>query len=55
MPFLLDSTLAEIVDEGYEPLLVAHPILAVERDEDGASCASSGEALKTGQPRRSRE
>ena len=42
MPFLLDSTLAEIVDEGYEPLLVAHPILAVERDDDPAIwCASS--------------
>ncbi len=36
MPFLLDSTLAEIVDQGYEPLLVAHPILAVERDAAGA-------------------
>src|ERR1051326_3271118 len=35
MPFLLDSTLAEIVDEGYEPILVAHPILAAKRDGTG--------------------
>ena len=44
MPFLLDSTLAEIVDEGYEPLLVAHPILAVERDASGALVRLVGEA-----------
>nr|WP_244645130.1 NAD-glutamate dehydrogenase [Salinarimonas ramus] len=35
MPFLLDSTLAEIVDQGYEPRLVAHPILTVRRDAEG--------------------
>ncbi|MDJ1159767.1 NAD-glutamate dehydrogenase [Chelatococcus sp. SYSU_G07232] len=45
MPFLLDSTLAEIVDQGYEPRLVAHPILAVERDEAGAFKRLVGEAL----------
>ncbi|KAB0266441.1 NAD-glutamate dehydrogenase [Microvirga brassicacearum] len=50
MPFLLDSTLAEIVDEGYEPLLVAHPILAVERDEAGHLVRFFGEALKTARP-----
>ncbi|HKH33080.1 MAG TPA: NAD-glutamate dehydrogenase domain-containing protein, partial [Beijerinckiaceae bacterium] len=44
MPFLLDSTLAEIVDQGYEPRLVAHPILAVERDESGALLRLVGEA-----------
>jgi glutamate dehydrogenase len=44
MPFLLDSTLAEIVDQGYEPILVAHPILAVERDEGGALRRLLGEA-----------
>jgi len=44
MPFLLDSTLAEIVDEGYDPLLVAHPILAVERDADGGLVRLVGEA-----------
>ena len=35
MPFLLDSTLAELVEQGYEPRLVAHPILAVRRDGEG--------------------
>ncbi|MBL0407814.1 NAD-glutamate dehydrogenase [Microvirga aerilata] len=44
MPFLLDSTLAEIVDQGYDPLLVAHPILAVERDAGGALVRLVGEA-----------
>ncbi|HEX2136822.1 MAG TPA: NAD-glutamate dehydrogenase [Microvirga sp.] len=44
MPFLLDSTLAEIVDQGYEPILVAHPILAVERDAAGALARLVGEA-----------
>jgi glutamate dehydrogenase len=44
MPFLLDSTLADLVDEGYEPYLVAHPILAVERDASGALVRLVGEA-----------
>src|SRR5829696_5974483 len=44
MPFILDSTLAELVDQGYEPRLVAHPILAVERDESGALLRLVGEA-----------
>src|SRR5215210_692546 len=34
-PFLLDSTLAALVELGHEPRLVAHPILAVERAADG--------------------
>ena len=44
MPFLLDSTLAELVEQGYEPRLVAHPILAVERDASGALARLVGEA-----------
>lgn len=44
MPFLLDSTLAEIAAQGYEPRLVAHPILAVERGRDGALRRIVGEA-----------
>lgn len=44
MPFLLDSTLAEIVDQGYEPKLVAHPILAIERDASGTLVRFFGEA-----------
>ena len=44
MPFLLDSTLAEILDQGYEPKLVAHPILALERNAAGALSRFYGEA-----------
>ncbi|TDR85423.1 NAD-glutamate dehydrogenase [Enterovirga rhinocerotis] len=44
MPFLLDSTLAVLVLRGYEPRLVAHPILAVERDGEGRLTALKGEA-----------
>ncbi len=36
MPFLLDSTLAELGERGLSLRLVAHPILAVERGGDGA-------------------
>lgn len=35
MPFLLDSTLAELGERGLSLRLVAHPILAVERGSDG--------------------
>ncbi len=42
-PFLLDSTLAELVARGYQPRLVAHPILGVERDADGALVRVVGE------------
>ncbi|RDJ20558.1 NAD-glutamate dehydrogenase [Bosea caraganae] len=42
--FLLDSTLAELTEQGYEPRLVAHPILAVARDADGAFLSLAGEA-----------
>ncbi|SEG82537.1 NAD-glutamate dehydrogenase [Bosea lathyri] len=42
--FLLDSTLAELAEQGYEPRLVAHPILAVSRDAQGDFLALAGEA-----------
>ena len=42
MPFLLDSTLAEIAEQGIEPVLVAHPILVVERGADGALLSLPG-------------
>jgi glutamate dehydrogenase len=35
MPFLLDSTLAELSERGYPVALVAHPILAIERERGG--------------------
>ncbi len=44
MPFLLDSTLAAVIDLGFETLLIAHPILDVERDASGAVVAGVGEA-----------
>src|SRR3982075_1494119 len=34
-PFLFDSTMAELAEQGIEVTLVAHPIIAVERDEQG--------------------
>jgi glutamate dehydrogenase len=47
MPYLLDSTLAELVARGLQAKLVAHPILAVRRGPDGAlsgPVAPAGEA-----------
>jgi glutamate dehydrogenase len=42
--FLLDSTLAELGEQGFEPRLVAHPILAVARDAQGVFQSLAGEA-----------
>ncbi|WP_336486723.1 NAD-glutamate dehydrogenase [Methylobacterium nigriterrae] len=42
-PFLLDSTLAELANQGLAPLLVAHPILGVERDAQGLLARVVGE------------
>jgi glutamate dehydrogenase len=53
MPFLLDSTLAELSERGIEPRLVAHPILAVERDAGGRLLAFHGEATTRAQQRES--
>ncbi len=44
MPFLLDSTLSELADQGIEPNLVAHPIVAAARDADGALTRLAGDA-----------
>ncbi len=52
-PFLLDSTLEELRERGIAPRLVAHPILSVERGEDGA--LKRGPSLPTGDPAGSRE
>jgi len=43
-PFLLDSTLAELNERGVEPLLVLHPIVAVERDAGGGFVRFAGDA-----------
>src|SRR5438445_1415687 len=48
MPFLYDSTMAELAEQGIEVTLVAHPIIAVERDDEGKLLRFYGEALPEG-------
>ncbi|MBR1326873.1 NAD-glutamate dehydrogenase [Bradyrhizobium ottawaense] len=48
MPFLFDSTMAELAEQGIEVTLVAHPIIAVQRDEQGKLLRFYGEALPEG-------
>jgi glutamate dehydrogenase len=48
MPFLFDSTMAELAEQGIEVTLVAHPVIAVERDEQGKLLRFYGEALPEG-------
>jgi glutamate dehydrogenase len=48
MPFLFDSTMAELAEQGIEVTLVAHPIIAVERDEQGKVLRFYGETLPEG-------
>src|SRR5215468_9120162 len=48
MPFLFDSTMAELAEQGIEVTLVAHPIIAVERDDHGKLLRYYGEALPEG-------
>src|SRR5262249_3279027 len=48
MPFLFDSTLAELAEQGIEVTLVAHPIIAVERDDQGKLLRFHGETLPEG-------
>jgi glutamate dehydrogenase len=48
MPFLFDSTMAELAEQGIEVALVAHPIIAVERDEKGKLLRFCGETLPDG-------
>lgn len=48
MPFLFDSTVAELAEQGVEVTLVAHPIIAVERDDEGKLLRFYGEALPEG-------
>ncbi|MHB2165489.1 NAD-glutamate dehydrogenase [Alsobacter sp. R-9] len=55
MPFLLDSTLAELTERGLDLRFVAHPILAVERAPDGRLIRFAGEASASGQPGTRRE
>src|SRR3982074_1674463 len=48
MPFLFDSTMAELAEQGIEVTLVVHPIIAVERDEQGKLLRFYGETLAEG-------
>src|SRR5262249_13872989 len=48
MPFLFDSTMAELAEQGIEVTLVAHPIIAVERDDQGKLLRFHGEAVPDG-------
>lgn len=48
MPFLVDSTMAELAEQGIEVTLVAHPIIVVERDEQGKLLRFHGETLTEG-------
>src|SRR4030081_4045587 len=48
MPFLFDSTMAELSEQGIEVTLVAHPIIAVERDEQGKLLRFYGETPTEG-------
>src|SRR5213595_3682560 len=48
MPFLVDSTMAELAEQGIEVTLVVHPIIAVERNEQGKLLRFYGETLSEG-------
>src|SRR5438445_2679415 len=48
MPFLFDSIMAEFAEQGIEVTLVAHPIIAVERNEQGKLLRFQGETLPEG-------
>ena len=48
MPFLFNSTLAELAEQGIDVTLVAHPIIAVERDGQGKLLRFYGEKLPGG-------
>ena len=51
MPFLVDSVMGELTELGVEPRLMVHPILTIERADDGSLAAYRG--LDHGGPRES--
>src|SRR6185503_1260005 len=54
MPFLVDSVMAELAERGLDIRLVAHPIVAAERDKGGKLKAAPMEAKRrNGEPRES--
>ena len=48
MPFLFNSTMAELAEQGIEVTLVTHPIIAVERDGQGKLLRFYGETPTEG-------
>ncbi|HEX2216915.1 MAG TPA: NAD-glutamate dehydrogenase, partial [Xanthobacteraceae bacterium] len=52
MPFLLDSVLAELNEQGLDVQLVAHPIFTVERKADGELVGFHGDRPPSGAARR---
>ena len=52
MPFLLDSVMAELTEQGLDVRLVLHPILTVERDHTGALIGFRGDGPAVGAARR---
>src|SRR5262245_6165686 len=48
MPFLLDSVLGELNEQGIAVRLVVHPVVTVERDAGGVLVAFRGEAPASG-------
>jgi glutamate dehydrogenase len=55
MPFLVDSVMGELQASGFEARLVLHPILAVERDDEGrlVACHGTGKVKEPGTRRES--
>jgi glutamate dehydrogenase len=49
MPFLVDSVMNEIAEQGLVVKLVAHPVVTVERDTQGTLVGWRGEGAATGQ------
>src|ERR1700741_2323303 len=48
MPFLLDSVMGELAEQGLDVRLVLHPILTVERDHTGALIGLPGDGPAVG-------
>jgi len=48
MPFLVDSVMGELTDQGFDIRLVAHPILSVARDDQGALAAPAADGSASG-------
>ena len=52
MPFLVNSVMAELAEQGLEPHLVLHPRFVVERDMTGTLIALSAPSTRGANPRR---